>query len=117
MVVIIGGRCHGKLSFIENYTKNGIINNYHLLIDKHQSFLTYTMDNLNELSNKIIIVEEIGLGIVPLESSLRSKRDELGRVYQFLCSKADVVIRVWYGIPIYIKGDEEALKKKLINII
>lgn len=110
MVIVIGGRSHGKLDFVKNHTKN-YINNYHLLIDEHNDFLNYTKENINTLKNQVIIVEEVGLGIVPLEKELRQKRDDLGRVYQYLCSEAEVVIRIWYGLVIYVKGNEERFKK------
>ncbi len=126
MVIVIGGANHGKLTFIKNYVKSEhldlaqnkssdlnnyqILYNFHHLIDKYPDFNEYCNNNLERLQNKIIIVDEVGLGIVPLDRNLRIKRDELGRSYQTLNAKATVVIRVWYGIAIYLKGNEEQFK-------
>lgn len=117
MIIIIGGKSHGKKSFIDEFNiDNLVINNYHLQIDSHSNFLEYTKENISFLNNRVIIVEEVGLGIVPLESKLRYERDELGRVYQYLCNHSDIVVRVWYGLPIFIKGTENEFKNEITRM-
>ncbi len=120
MIVIIGGATHGKLAFVKNHVNKNIIdcqnhfmvndafvlNNFHEL-GKRINLENFVTDNLSLLENKIIIAQEVGLGIVPLEDSLRKQRDEISRSYQILVANAEVVIRMWYQIPIYIKGDNK----------
>ncbi len=117
MIVIVGGRGHGMAEFIDTFDVfNNVIDNYHLLINEHNKFLDYTMSNIETFKNSIVIVEEVGLGIVPLETKLRHKRDELGRVYQFLCQEAQIVVRIWYGIPIFIKGSKIDFNQEIERI-
>ncbi|MCZ2260696.1 bifunctional adenosylcobinamide kinase/adenosylcobinamide-phosphate guanylyltransferase [Sporosarcina sp. G11-34] len=51
----------------------------------------------------ILILTDIGRGIVPIEASQRELRDVCGRLYQRLLAKADEVTRIWYGIAKTIK--------------
>lgn len=116
MIVVIGGKSHGKKNFIDKYNvDSNVVDKYHLLINEHSNLLDYTTKSIENLKDKIIIVDEVGLGIVPLEKQDRYNRDELGRVYQYLCSKASIVIRIWYGLPIYIKGTEDEFKQEISN--
>ncbi|MEK4629373.1 MAG: bifunctional adenosylcobinamide kinase/adenosylcobinamide-phosphate guanylyltransferase [Solibacillus sp.] len=54
----------------------------------------------------ICICTDMSRGVVPLEKEARQLRDTCGRVYQQLCQNANTVIRVWYGIPQYLKGEQ-----------
>ncbi|MDM5334530.1 bifunctional adenosylcobinamide kinase/adenosylcobinamide-phosphate guanylyltransferase [Ureibacillus composti] len=66
-------------------------------------------DDLKELdvqTNLICICTDIGRGIVPLEKNERKLRDACGRLYQRLFSECAEIVRVWYGIPQYIKGEK-----------
>ncbi len=47
----------------------------------------------------ILILTDIGRGIVPIEAEKRRLRDTCGLLYQRLCAEADEVTRIWYGIP------------------
>ena len=58
----------------------------------------YFKAHIDQFSNKILIGNEIGCGIVPVDALEREWRDETGWVYQFLVSKATRVDRVWAGI-------------------
>jgi adenosyl cobinamide kinase/adenosyl cobinamide phosphate guanylyltransferase len=60
--------------------------------------------NLSRINDKILIGDEIGSGIVPLDPFERLWRDETGFLYQFLAARADLVDRVWAGIPSSLKG-------------
>ncbi len=54
-------------------------------------------------SDIIVITNELGSGIVPLESSARSFRDIAGETNQLLASEFDEVISMVSGIPVTIK--------------
>lgn len=51
----------------------------------------------------IFILTDIGRGIVPMDAEQRRVRDACGRLYQRLFREANVVTRVWYGLPQTLK--------------
>lgn len=51
----------------------------------------------------IVILTDIGRGIVPIDAKQRQLRDTCGRLYQRLMGEADEVTRIWYGIPQIVK--------------
>lgn len=61
--------------------------------------------NLSRRNNKtlVIVTNELGMGIVPIDRFTRMYRDIAGRVNQFISSEADMVILAVSGIGIDIK--------------
>ena len=57
-----------------------------------------------ESSTVIIVSNEVGMGIVPVDSLTRLYRDIVGRANQDIASEADEVYLVVSGIPVQIKG-------------
>ncbi len=57
----------------------------------------------SSVSDIIVITNELGSGIVPLESSARSFRDIAGEANQILASEFDEVVNMVSGIPVTIK--------------
>lgn len=55
----------------------------------------------------IIITDEIGAGIIPIEREERIWRETVGKVCCFLAERSEIVVRICCGIPITIK--EKAL--------
>ncbi|MBK3495671.1 bifunctional adenosylcobinamide kinase/adenosylcobinamide-phosphate guanylyltransferase [Viridibacillus sp. YIM B01967] len=51
----------------------------------------------------IVIVTEMGRGIVPIEANARKLRDVCGRFYQQLFKISPQITRIWYGIAEPIK--------------
>lgn len=125
MILMIGGYAQGKLNVAKqmadtNEYANGeccnmddvfdhaIIYQLHLFIKR---LMKQGMDPIEffsmhaeALANKIIISDEIGLGIVPMDGGDRHWREVTGRVCCMLAEKAEAVYRVYAGIPIKIKG-------------
>lgn len=66
---------------------------------------TAMQEVLNALKNRtaIVILTDVGRGIVPVNADDRTLRDRCGRLNQRLVAEADEVIQVWYGIPKIIK--------------
>lgn len=62
------------------------------------------LGRISEQAEVFCICTDMSRGVVPLEKEARQLRDTCGRLYQRLCQEAKTVIRVWYGIPQYIKG-------------
>ena len=127
MKLITGGAYQGKLDFaIKKYNINTTeivngetfdvadlsnircINNYHLLVKKFlengENPILETNKIISENPDIIIIIDEIGNGIIPLERSERIWREQVGKVGCLLAEKADTVERIICGIAIKIKG-------------
>ncbi len=122
MVLIVGGAYHGKKQFILNYFKEtdifdartddiAKIANFPVIYNAHKLEIEFLKNNLELLKGKIVIGNEIGLGIVPVDINDRIRRDEVGRAYQKLTKMSPIVIRIWYMIPIYIKSNESKFKE------
>ncbi|WP_040227581.1 bifunctional adenosylcobinamide kinase/adenosylcobinamide-phosphate guanylyltransferase [Bhargavaea cecembensis] len=47
----------------------------------------------------VLIITDIGRGIVPADPHARWLRDTCGRLNQQLFREADRITRIWYGIP------------------
>ncbi|WP_391119899.1 bifunctional adenosylcobinamide kinase/adenosylcobinamide-phosphate guanylyltransferase [Psychrobacillus sp. L3] len=127
MHVIFGGAFNGKRAYVEELVQGqrvqwidagedvpvllpvtevlvvfGVEN---LLEQKHNELLVQ-FEQWDEQVEVLVIATEIGRGIVPMEASMRKLRDDVGRFYQQLFTKADRVTRIWYGISQTIKGDD-----------
>ena len=59
-----------------------------------------------ENRDAIVILTDVGRGIVPMDAGQRQLRDTCGRLYQRIMAEADEVTRIWYGIPQIIKKGE-----------
>ena len=59
---------------------------------------------LARLGGRVLVGDEIGAGVVPADPFERRWRDETGSLYQALAARADIVDRVWAGLPVRLKG-------------
>ena len=59
---------------------------------------------LARLRQSVLIGDEIGSGVVPMDPFERRWRDETGFLYQYLAREAETVERVWAGLAVKIKG-------------
>ena len=57
-----------------------------------------------ENSDVIIILDEIGCGIIPAEKNERKRREITGKCGCIIAQNSGEVIRVTCGIPVYING-------------
>ena len=59
-----------------------------------------------ELSHfEAVTASELGGGVVPLDPAEREARERAGRLACLLAERADVVVRVFCGIPKVLKGE------------
>jgi adenosylcobinamide kinase / adenosylcobinamide-phosphate guanylyltransferase len=66
-----------------------------------------TLEALRTAPGRIIIVSnEIGLGVVPMDAATRRVVDTLGRLHQDIAALAQRVTWMVAGLPVNIKGDE-----------
>ena len=126
MHFIFGGRAMGKLDWAMGLAPGAsvcdlgtsalddaggavIINNVHLLVKalaaEGRDAVSYFQDHMGLLEEKIVIGDEVGSGVVPMEPFERLWRDETGRVYQLLTRHARRVTRLWAGIPQELKRE------------
>ena len=125
MVLIFGGAYQGKVEFalekfdlsekdVFNCTDSEgidytckVINNLDRRILGWVREETEARDELDEvieiLRDKIIIVNDISQGVVPMEKELRAWREMVGRTMLYLSKEADEVYRVFCGIGQQIK--------------
>ncbi len=108
MILIVGGAYQGKTEYAREHFKGyEIENHYHEIV---RTQLTEGKNPLEEAENYldgreklVIISDETGYGLVPVDAFERRCREETGRVNCFLAKKAEKVIRVVCGIGTQIK--------------
>lgn len=99
----------GKTVVIEEINKFLCIKNFHILVKrmmkagKTSEEMKIIVDSLDE--NTIIITDEIGNGIVPINRFERNWREQTGRLCCYIASISRKVIRLSGGIPIIIKDE------------
>ena len=125
MILIFGGSYQGKLDFAkENFgvtdaevftctTENEIDWSKRVLYNMDQAFLRHVREgkesrevlkeHLEELKDKILIVNDISQGIVPMERDQRDWREMTGRAMLYISKEADEVYRVFCGLGSKIK--------------
>ena len=125
MVLIFGGAYQGKVEFAkENFgvTENDVFIctedteidwSYKVIANLDQAFLKHVNEgkesrevleeNLDTLKDKILIVNDISQGIVPMERNLRDWREMTGRAMLYISKEADEVYRVFCGLGSKIK--------------
>ena len=84
-----------------------LINGFHQLMKQwlEQDYRT-KVEALKKSFGWVIISDEIGNGIVPMEKQERKWREETGRMLCMLAEEAEEVYRIYCGIPTRIKGCE-----------
>ena len=125
MEVYIGGRAQGKLAFVrekypqktkiadgkyaaqEECLRAEIIDHFHLYLGRFGADAAAALRSAERICREnpevIIICDEIGCGIVPVDAFERAYRDEAGRLCQLLAREAGAVYRVIFGIGQQIK--------------
>ena len=122
-VLLIGGRGQGKRQLairlfdlheddilegavceLDGLASCKAVNGLHLLTRRMLQRGKAPAELLPVLRDKIVICDELGCGVVPVERELEDWREFTGRLCCDLAEEADVVIRVTAGIPQFIKG-------------
>lgn len=124
MVMITGGAYQGKTAYAmrkfglaETDIADGsvcepealktarCIRNYQELVKRlGDESIAYTNELCRVNPNAVVIINEIGCGIIPIEKSERVWRENVGRCGCILASNSRLVVRMVCGVPALIKG-------------
>ena len=127
MKMIVGGAYQGKIRFACNWLDmdradmiNGstcdfdavfsaaVIKNYHRLVARLLAEgvdpVLFTEKLCERSKDAVIIIDEVGCGIVPIDKESRTRREAIGRCGCVIAASSDTVVRVVCGIPTYLKG-------------
>lgn len=129
MTLIIGGAYQGKTEFavntfgfleseisdgcdkIETLLSAKCIRNFENFVftvaEKDKDPIDETAKILSRNPDVVIIMNEVGGGIIPIEKAERKKREAAGRIGCMLAEKAETVVRLVCGIPTVLKGKLE----------
>ena len=115
MILIVGGACQGKTEYAKvHFPKLPVWDEYHLEVKRQLQEqgdpVKEAVDAAEKYRNGIIISNELGYGLVPMDPFERQYREVNGRVNCYLAAQADMVIRVICGVGTVIKGRETVMK-------
>ena len=129
MIFIFGGYAQGKLNFalkkygldygdvfeaqekdFSGYGGERIINHFEYMIKKwlehDEDTIKKTDEILDVLNSCVIISQEVGCGLVPVDEEERRFRETVGRANCLISEKADTVYRVCCGLGLKLKGGD-----------
>lgn len=99
----------GECCTLAEAAEKRIITNLHLLIKRlmQKGENTEVIFSLIDES-KIVITDEIGGGLVPVDAFERAWRENVGRICGRLAQQAQLVERVYCGLATVLKGELDA---------
>lgn len=110
MILVVGGVFQGKKEFAKELAaqrKMQMVNVFHnqiqKLLEEGEDVEVYIEELLGKSRNVVIVMDEVGAGVVPVERSDREYREAVGRAGQLLAKEAEEVYRVICGIGVRIK--------------
>lgn len=125
MILIFGGAYQGKTDFAKekfgladedifvcqesdsiDFSKPVIANlekAFLSLVKSKASVTDFLKANSEALKDKIVIINDISQGVVPIDSDIRAWREATGRGMLWLSKEAEQVYRVFCGIAMQIK--------------
>ena len=130
MILVIGGAHQGKLDYVKEHyhikdedifdgeqhsydvlKEKKVIKDFHLLVRRllidNIPIKDFIDQALLRCPETIIISNEIGYGIVPMEQFERTYREETGRICCYIAGRAKKVVRMTCGIATVIKNEED----------
>lgn len=101
----------GESCEFEELFRARAVSEFHLLIRRMMQADVDPLDYVTRIPTEnpdlILISDEIGYGIVPLDPFEREWREKTGRICCMLAQEADQMIRVTAGNILYLKGAPE----------
>lgn len=114
MILIVGGEGSGKRTFAQSLgyrledMADGVLDErpvvYHVeqMVQSNIAGAESLRQALEE--KEVVICNEVGSGVIPVDRQLRLGREATGRLCVLLAQKATAVVRLVCGIPTVIKG-------------
>ena len=127
MILVTGGNSQGKLAFVRHelgFVDGDIVDGGACAFE--DAFKKPVLDGLHRLAARllaagenpealverglaanpeiVVVCDELGCGIVPIDARERELRERVGRLQCLLAARAQAVYRVCCGIPQRIKG-------------
>lgn len=121
MILVIGGMGQGKLAAVlrnTEYTEKDVTctlgEGKPVLNDLQEAVRSALAEGktqeqiLAELAgHAVIISDEVGCGVVPVDRFEREWRETVGRICCLLAKDAEQVVRVFCGVPMVLKGETQ----------
>lgn len=121
MILVIGGMGQGKLAAVlrnTEYTEKDVTCTpgvgKPVLNDLQEAVRSALAEGktqeqiLAELAgHAVIISDEVGCGVVPVDRFEREWRETVGRICCLLAKDAEQVVRVFCGVPMVLKGETQ----------
>lgn len=121
MILVIGGMGQGKLAAVLRnieYTEmdvtctpgegKPVLNNLQGAVRSALAEGKTQEQILAELAgHAVIISDEVGCGVVPVDRFEREWRETVGRICCLLAKDAEQVVRVFCGVPMVLKGETQ----------
>ena len=121
MILVIGGMGQGKLAAVlrnTEYTEKDVIctpgegkpvlNNLQGAVRSALAEGKTQEQILAELAeHAVIISDEVGCGVVPVDRFEREWRETVGRICCMLAKDAEQVVRLFCGVPMVLKGETQ----------
>jgi len=114
MILIVGGHAAGKLDYVKTlgYTDgdvSGDVYDEKPVLYGLQAIAAAAPERAEALlpallQKRVVVCDEVGSGVIPLEKRDREAREATGRLCVLLAREAERVVRVVAGIPVVLKG-------------
>lgn len=118
MILVIGGHAAGKKDWVKHtmhyedsriaegvLDQRPVLNSLQMLVlhcirqgDEPQRLLPWLLEK------QVVVCDEMGCGVVPVDEVQNRLREETGRLCVLLAQHAEKVVRITCGIPQVIKG-------------
>lgn len=114
MILIIGGAGQGKLDYVLQKTGYGPAQVARTPEEARTRPVFAGLEDWPELDEAalleanpdvILICDEVGCGVVPVEPAQRARREAVGRLCCCLAERAERVERIFCGLPMVLKGE------------
>ncbi len=114
MVLIVGGMSQGKLDFAKRVLhvtdwSEGVLGEANCVHGLHQAIRALPDPEasisawLKTHPDSVLICDEVGCGVTPLDREDRAWREKVGRICCTLAKEATAVYRVYCGLEVRLK--------------
>ncbi len=118
MILVVGGVASGKrtfarsLGYAEKDFADGVLDERPVVYNAQRLVAELPDGDASPLvarllAKDIVICDEVGSGVVPIEKDARLYRENVGRLCEQLATQATAVVRMVCGIPVWLRGSRE----------